>query len=106
MSNVTFVLENGEELSVHAESGSSLMQAAVNAGVPGVDGLCGGCLSCATCRVGIPQEWQALLPAASADEGEMLGFFDAAPPEMRLSCQLTMNESLAGIRLLVPTRRD
>ncbi len=59
---------------MQAESGLSLMRAAVDHDVPGIDADCGGMCACATCHVFVEPAWGAKLAPPSAQEEEMLNF--------------------------------
>ena len=73
-------------------------------------GACGGACACSTCRVVFLEPWRATLPEPSDDELDML---DSAAREharhggdehefldgSRLSCQISLTESLDGLRV-------
>ncbi len=105
MSTITLILQSadGLESRITGRTGKSLMQAAVSAGVDGVAADCGGCLTCATCHVVVDADWAARLPAASADEADMLDM-TATPREThsRLSCQIELTAALDGLRVRLP----
>jgi len=92
--------------SVDAESGQSLMQAALQAGVRGIEGECGGTMVCATCHVYVAPEWIGRLPAPSEDELAMLEGAAAPTREgSRLACQITVGPAHAGLVVEVPERQ-
>ena len=92
--------------SVDAESGQSLMQVALQAGVRGIEGECGGTMVCATCHVYVAPEWIGRLPAPSEDELAMLEGAAALTREgSRLACQITVGPALAGLVVEVPERQ-
>jgi len=75
--------------SVDAESGQSLMQAALQAGVRGIEGECGGTMVCATCHVYVAPEWIGRLPAPSEDELAMLeGAVWGGACDLAFSCDI------------------
>lgn len=83
--------------------GQSLMQAAVDANVPGIQADCGGLLTCATCHVLVHPDWVGRLPAASSDEEGMLAFTaQAREPGSRLSCQIELTPALDGLQVTLP----
>jgi 2Fe-2S ferredoxin len=51
MGNITFVEHDGKQHVVELEVGKSLMQIAMDNGVPGIDADCGGACACGTCHV-------------------------------------------------------
>jgi 2Fe-2S ferredoxin len=94
----TFITPDDHRVEVDVPNGTSLMHAATAAGVSSIVGDCGGAMSCATCHVLVEPDFLPELDAASDTESQMLDY-TAAPrqPNSRLSCQLVMNERLAGI---------
>ena len=99
---VTWVLPQGDEVVADVAEGTSLMEAAQAANVPGVYGECGGSLSCATCHVHVGAEWLAKTGEVGEFEDVMLDMVEDRNPASRLSCQITMSAGLDGIRLTVP----
>ena len=102
MVKVIFVDKNGAEQEVDIASGKSLMEGAVRANVRGLDADCGGACSCATCMVFVPEKWRERVPAKSSDEDAMLQFSPHVDATSRLSCQIVVDETLEGLRVLVP----
>ena len=68
MPQITVVNQEGEESSVDAAEGRTLMEVIRDNGFDELLALCGGCCSCATCHVHIDPEFSALLPPMSRDE--------------------------------------
>ena len=89
--------------SLQVQHGQSLMQAAVDANLPGIQADCGGLLTCATCHVVVHSDWQGKLPPVTSDEDGMLAF-TAQPREAgsRLSCQIMLTEALDGLQITLP----
>ena len=102
MTKVTFVEANGTEHEVDARNERSLMQAAVQNGLPGIDADCGGQCLCATCHVILDDDWYARLGAPSDDEEEMLAPTPERTATSRLSCQIQVTDKLEGIRIQLP----
>ena len=99
----TWILPDGQQISAEVPAGHHLMEAAVNAGVPGIIGECGGTLSCATCHVYVDEAWLAAAGAPEDFEDAMLDATEAPRLDAsRLSCQLVMGPELDGIVLRVP----
>ena len=94
---------DGTRRTVTGHAGQSLMRAATAAGVEGIAADCGGCMTCATCHVFVDPAWLERLPARSADEDAMLEM-TAVPrqPNSRLSCQIALDGSLAGLVARLP----
>ena len=57
MGNITFVEHDGKQHQVELEVGKSLMQIAMDNGVPGIDADCGGACACGTCHVIVDRQW-------------------------------------------------
>ena len=88
---------------LQVQPGQSLMQAAVDANLPGIQADCGGLLTCATCHVVVHADWQSRLPAMGSDEDGMLAFTaQARTPGSRLSCQILLTEALDGLEVTLP----
>jgi ferredoxin, 2Fe-2S len=103
MITVHLIAASGQQHTLQAKAGRSLMQAAVDAGIEGIAADCGGCLSCATCHVMLSPAWAVLLPPPSKDELAMLEM-TAHPAQTgsRLSCQLTLTPELNGLNAQLP----
>lgn len=99
---VVFETPAGERLEVDARAGLSLMEVAVNAGVPGIDGECGGGCSCATCHVYIQPEWVDRVEPAEDYERDLLECLDDVRSNSRLSCQLRLAQQLDGLKVEIP----
>lgn len=107
MARITYVLADGTRRAVDVPDGTSVMLGAVNNNIRGIDGECGGCLSCATCHVYVDEEFLRLLPAAHADELDMLkGVAAERRPNSRLGCQIVLGPALDGIVVNVPERQS
>lgn len=68
----------------------------------GVAGTCGGMCSCGTCHVYVSAQWVSKLPPKTQDEDLMLeaiGELVQIKPESRLSCQITLDDTLSGIEV-------
>jgi 2Fe-2S ferredoxin len=77
------------------------MEAIRNAGIDELLALCGGVCSCATCHVHVDPEFAGALPPLSDDEDALLDGCDHRNEHSRLSCQIRMNEQLAGLRVTI-----
>ena len=102
MPRVTFIEFNGTEHTVDANSGESLMLAAVNNGVPGIDADCGGGCACATCHVYVETDWIDKTGSPDAMESSMLQLAEGVADNSRLSCQITVDDSLEGLTVRMP----
>ncbi len=97
MPKVTYIEVDSTERTVDVPAGLSVMEGALNEGIPGIDGDCGGACSCATCHVKIAPEWAGRVGKPNAPEAEMLEFAYDVAPLSRLSCQITMSAELDGL---------
>ena len=102
MTKVIFIEANGTRHEVDARNDRSLMQAAVQNGVPGIDADCGGQCMCATCHVFLADEWTTKLGAIAPDEEEMLAPTPDRNANSRLSCQIQVTDALEGIEITLP----
>ncbi len=102
MPKVTFIEHNGKQHPVTAESGLSLMRAAVDNNVPGIDADCGGQCACATCHVYVDAAWQSLTGSRTTMEEDMLNFAAATLPNSRLACQIPITPALDGLVVTMP----
>lgn len=100
MARITFITQDGEEITVEATSGN-VMELAVANGVSGILGDCGGVCSCATCHVQVAEADIAKTGYATQVEQDMLEFQDNSTEYSRLSCQLEVSDALDGITLKV-----
>ncbi len=102
MTQILFIEHDGSEHAVEAENGLSLMQAAVNNGVPGIDADCGGECSCATCHIIVAEEWYDKVGEPSTSEGSMLELTPERAPTSRLACQIEIRGELDGLVARLP----
>ena len=91
----------GEQRTVDAASGRSLMENLRDGGIDEILALCGGNCSCATCHVHVAQDWLDRLPPMSADEDDLLDSSDERRADSRLSCQIPVTDALDGLAVTV-----
>lgn len=103
---VVFVLPGGAEHSVEAAVGETVMDAALDNGIPGIRAQCGGACTCSTCHVHVEAPWLARLPAPIPDERDLLAYLPERTASSRLSCQIELTDALSGIRVHVPPEAD
>lgn len=103
MPRITFVSADGDETTVDANGGDSVMQVALANNVDGIVAECGGSMMCATCHVYVADDWSPKTGPASDDERAMLDF---AASEVkltsRLSCQIKITDELDGLMVHLP----
>ncbi|WP_138440176.1 2Fe-2S iron-sulfur cluster-binding protein [Marinobacter alexandrii] len=102
MPTITLIESNGTEHMLTGQNGQSIMQAALNAMIPGIQGDCGGACSCATCHAFVDENWVSVLPKMEDTESDMLDFASERQDNSRLTCQLTLDESMDGMVLRLP----
>ena len=101
MPKLVVVTRDGEEKTIEAESGLSVMEIIRDNGFDELLALCGGCCSCATCHVHVDPAFADKLPAISEDENDLLDSSDYRNETSRLSCQLSFNAELDGLRVTI-----
>lgn len=102
MGSVTFVEHDGTEHVVEIEEGKSLMQTAMDHGVPGIDADCGGSCACGTCHVIVGDDWVDVTGKANDEENQMLDITPEREATSRLSCQIQTSEAMDGLTVRLP----
>jgi 2Fe-2S ferredoxin len=105
MPKITFVDHTGESRSVEAETGSTVMEAAIRNTIPGIEAECGGACACATCHVYVDEAWREIVGAPTPMEEDMLDFGYDVKPNSRLSCQIKITDALDGLVVTTPERQ-
>ncbi|MEA3262799.1 MAG: 2Fe-2S iron-sulfur cluster-binding protein [Pseudomonadota bacterium] len=101
MPKLVVVNRAGEEKTVEASAGLSVMEAIRDNGFDELLALCGGCCSCATCHIHVDADWAAKLPAMSEDENDLLDSSDHRGETSRLSCQIQLTDALDGLKVII-----
>ena len=102
MPRITFIEPDGGERQVEADTGQTLMQAAVFNHVLGIVADCGGNCSCGTCHVYVDPPHAAILPKPAASERAMLPIVAKPREGSRLSCCILVTAALDGLIVTVP----
>ncbi len=102
MANITFVEHDGTEHTVDIEEGKSLMQVAMDNGVPGIDADCGGECACGTCHVIVDDRWIKATGAVSEEEQQMLDMTPEKEVTSRLSCSVNLSSEMDGMVVRLP----
>ena len=105
MATIIYIQADGTQQRVEARVGSSLMQAAIRAGVAGIDAKCRGGCACVTCHVFIDPAWRLAFAEPSAMEESMLDFADGVDDRSRLSCQVRVNAACEGMIVRIPAEQ-
>jgi 2Fe-2S ferredoxin len=102
MSQITFIEHSGAEHLVDIEDGKSLMQIAMDNGVPGIDADCGGECACGTCHVIIDGNWKNAVGVPNDEESRMLEMTPERAATSRLSCQIQVSNAMDGMIVHLP----
>ncbi|GGE00851.1 (2Fe-2S) ferredoxin [Polymorphobacter glacialis] len=102
MAHVTYIEFNGTPHTVDVADGVSLMEGALQNGVPGIDGDCGGNAACATCHVYVADGWMGKIGERSESEEAMLDLADGLQENSRLACQIFASDGLEGLVVSMP----
>ena len=105
MPTITFVSEEGQQFSVEASEGMTVMDAGVRNVVPGMYGLCGGALACVTCHVYVSGDDAGVCGVPSDFESDMLEA-TVSPRQInsRLSCQIPVIEGIDAVSFGIPPK--
>jgi 2Fe-2S ferredoxin len=101
MPKLVVVNRAGEEKTVEAGAGLSVMEAIRDNGFDELLALCGGCCSCATCHVHVDADWVSKLDPMSEDENDLLDSSDNRNETSRLSCQIHLSDALDGLKVTI-----
>lgn len=102
MPKITFIEHGGSQRVVEAQTGSSVMEAAIENMVTGIDADCGGNCICSTCHGYIDEAWLAQMPPMDDEEGAMVEYANEPAPNSRLTCQIQVTEELDGLIVRLP----
>jgi ferredoxin, 2Fe-2S len=105
MPKITFIDASDVARTVEAESGSTVMEAAIRNSIPGIDAECGGACACATCHVYVDDAWLPKTGKAAPMEEDMLDFAYDVRPGSRLSCQIKITAELDGLSVHTPAKQ-
>ena len=101
MPKLTVVTRSGEERTVEAIDGLTVMEAIRDNGFDELLALCGGCCSCATCHVHVDPDFAGMLPPISEDEDDLLESSDHRVATSRLGCQIPFTADLDGLKVAI-----
>jgi 2Fe-2S ferredoxin len=103
---ITFIAANGDEQTIDASAGISLMENAVGNGVEAILAVCGGNAYCGTCRVYVEPDWCAVMGEVTEIELPMIEATGDDTPGVRLSCQITVTPQLEGLVVRTPVSQE
>src|SRR6201996_1319980 len=101
MPKITFILNDGSNREIEAQTGQSLREVAVANGLD-VEGACGGAMACSTCHMIVDPAWYGKLPPPVEDETDMLDLAPGLTRTSRLGCQIKMTDALNGLTVTLP----
>jgi 2Fe-2S ferredoxin len=101
MPKIVVVNRAGEEKTVEADAGLSVMEAIRDNGFDELLALCGGCCSCATCHIYVDPAFADKVSPMSEDENDLLDSSDHRNETSRLSCQVQLTSALDGLRVTI-----
>ncbi len=102
MPTITLIEFNGQDHTIDAETGKSLMQNALDNAVPGIDADCGGACACGTCHCFVEGDWSGEMGEADPMEEAMLGMRPDREDNSRLSCQIQVTDAMDGLVVRLP----
>lgn len=101
MGNLIVIDRSGQEHSLSATEGLSVMEAIRDNGLDELLALCGGCCSCATCHVYVEPGYEHRFGPMTDDENDLLDSSDHRKATSRLSCQLVIEGASAPVKLAI-----
>lgn len=101
MPKLIVVNRAGEETTVDADDGLTVMEVIRDNGFDELLALCGGCCSCATCHVHVDPNFASKLPEMDEDEDDLLESSDHRDEHSRLSCQIPFTDDLDGLKVTI-----
>jgi ferredoxin, 2Fe-2S len=105
MPQVTYVQPDGSRSTCSLDDGESVMDGALDNGIPGIIAQCGGGCTCATCHCYVVAPAATRLPAPHQDELDMLDYVWERRANSRLSCQLRVGEGCDEWVVEVPAQQ-
>ncbi len=105
MAKIKYIEHSGTEHEIDVPNGLTVMEGAIKNKVPGIDADCGGACACATCHVYVDESWAAKIPQKEDGEEDMLDFAFEVKESSRLSCQITVDDTLDGLIVSIPEKQ-
>jgi len=105
MPKITYTEHNGKSHEIEVSNELSVMEGALQNNIPGIDADCGGSCACATCHVYVDEKWFDKLPKKESAEEDMLDMAYEPKKNSRLSCQITVEDSLDGLVVKMPSKQ-
>lgn len=102
MAKITYIEFDGTPHEVDVPAGISVMEGAIDNGIPGIEAECGGACSCATCHVYVDPAWVEATGSPDPIERDMLESAFDLKETSRLSCQIEVSDELDGLVVRMP----
>lgn len=102
MAKIIYIQPDGVQQNVDVPTGYSVMEGALNSGIPGITGECGGSLACGTCHVHIDGPWLDHVGEPPPMEETMLEYATHVNASSRLCCQIFVTDELDGLVVRIP----
>ena len=102
MSKMTFIDRDGNELTVEAPLGNTILDIA-HANDIDIEGACEGCMARSTFHIVVEPDWYKKLAAPSTDEEDMLDLVFGLTRTSRLGCQIEITKEMDGLRVQLPS---
>src|SRR5438045_8428096 len=97
MVKITYINVDGAPRTVEAEVGSTVMETAIQNGVPGIEAECGGACACSTRHVYVEEAWREKTGEPAPAEEDQLDFGFHVRPDLRLTGHNHGNDALDGL---------
>jgi len=101
MTEIIFKQKNDIKKTITATNNISLMLSAVKNEIDGIKAICGGNCQCATCHVVIEPNYRNTVSPIKPAENTLLNKLRNKQEGSRLACQITVNEKLNGMKVIV-----
>ena len=102
MAKLRLIGADGTTHEIDAQTGYSVMEAAIWNDVPGIEAACGGACACATCHVIVDEAWLTRTGSASDQERGLLEAEGKWSAGARLCCQIKVSSALDGLLVRLP----
>ena len=102
MPTITVIEFDGQDHTIEAESGKTLMESVLENGIAGIDADCGGGCACGTCHCFIAEDYIVKAGTPSPIENSMLDMRPDKEATSRLSCQVDVSDDMDGMIVRLP----
>jgi 2Fe-2S ferredoxin len=107
MSTIQFLTPDGHTYVLEGRCGSSVMEIAVQEGVPGIIAECGGAAACATCHVYVePSFVERVGPPGDLEDDMLDGTTSERRSSSRLACQIEFHDGLDGMTIEIASEQS